>query len=197
MTMWSRAFPAIPILLASVELFAQAPTPTVTPFAVPGDPHCGQFGVLSCPGPTSAGAQLTTADCLLFDGSYYDVFRLSGTEGQTVTISLSSGAFDTFLFLLDPDGNSFAQNDDFPGGGTNSRLVVTLPSTGEWTVIANSFSPDQFGSYTLSLSCSGGLAPTATPLAGSPPSDIPTLSLRTMVVLSLALAAGALLLLRR
>jgi pre-peptidase len=192
----ARTLAAILLLSASVTLLGQTPTPTATPFFVPGDPDCGQFGVLTCPG-SSAGAQLTTGDCRLSDGSFFDVFRFSGTQGQAVTITLTSGAFDTYLFLLDPDGNSFLENDDFAGGGTNSRLQVSLPSTGAWTVLANSFELNRFGPYRLSLSCGGGVAPTATPLPGPAPDDIPTLSLSAVLLLSLGLAAGGLALLRR
>lgn len=183
------------LFCASVAVFAQGPTPTVTPFLTVGDPSCGQFGVLSCPG-SSANAQLTTADCVLDDGSFFDVFRFSGTEGQAVTIRMSSTAFDTFLFLQNPAGEVVAQDDD-SGGALNSRLVFTLPSTGTWTVLANSFDPNRFGPYLLSLSCTGGVGVTATPLPGAAPADIPTLSLSAMLVLSIALAAGALAVIRR
>jgi hypothetical protein len=192
----SRALATGLLFCATVAVLAQAPAPTVTPVFVPGDPNCGQFGILSCPG-ASAGAQLTTADCVLSDGSFFDTFRFSGTAGQIVAITLTSGAFDTYLFLLDPGGNAIDANDDFPGFGTNSRLVDTLPLTGVWTVVANSFAPNTLGPYSLSLTCTGGVGPTATPLSGPAPADIPTLSFPAMLLLSLALVAGALAFLRR
>jgi hypothetical protein len=172
-------------------------TPTRPPTAVPQlqDPTCVRPGVLGCPS-TAADAQLTAADCLLKDGSYYDVFRFSGTEGQTVTIAMSSATFDTFLFLRDPGGNAVAQDDD-GGGGTNSLLVFTLTSTGSWTIFANSFEPRTFGAYTIALNCSGGLGNTATPLSGVAPADIPTITFPAMLLLGIALAAGALVLMRR
>lgn len=73
----------------------------------------------------------------------------SGEAGQTLTISLTSGEFDTYLTLLDPSGREIASNDDY-ARSLNSSLVVTLPANGQYKVIARSFS-GQGGSYTVSI----------------------------------------------
>jgi hypothetical protein len=171
------------------------PTPTLTPtpVIVPGDPNCGQFGAMSCPS-SSRGAQLTTADCPLGDGSYYDAFQFQGFAGQLVTIDMTS-AFDTYLFLLDP-AMLVAAADDDSGGGTNSRIVFTLNATGTWTIVANSFAANQFGPYALTLGCVGGPTPTPTPTPVVP-SNIPTLSFTAMVSLAVGLLLTAWALIRR
>ena len=69
---------------------------------------------------------------------------------------MTSSAFDTFLYLLKPDG-SVLQIDDDGGGGTNSRIpagsgFLTLPTTGSYTILANSFDAGATGSYSLTLS---------------------------------------------
>jgi hypothetical protein len=46
------------------------------------------------------------------------------------------------------------------------------------------------------LNCSGGIGPTATPLSGIAPADIPTISFPAMLLLAVALAAGAFIMLR-
>ncbi|HEY3172072.1 MAG TPA: PPC domain-containing protein [Thermoanaerobaculia bacterium] len=106
---------------------------------------------------TNAG-QLATTDCFISsDNSYYDVYSFSGSSGQQVTIDMSSAAFDSFLFLLDPSGSNVVATDDNSGGGNNARIVSTLTESGTWFIVANSYSGNQFGAYTLALQC--GAAP--------------------------------------
>jgi hypothetical protein len=150
---------------------------------------------MSCPF-SSRTAQLTTADCLLFDGSYYDLFQFPGFADQMVTIDMTSSAFDTYLGLFDPALAVVAEDDD-GGGGTNSRIVFTLNATGTWTIFANSFEASQFGPYTLTLTCVGGPTPTPTATPVVLPSDIPTLSFPAMALLAFGLLATAWMLIRR
>jgi hypothetical protein len=101
---------------------------------------------------------LDTSDCLVTsDNSYVDFWLFSGTAGQTVTVDMSSSAFDTYLFLLDPGANVVATNDDF--SGTNSRITFTLGTTGTWSIGANSAFGGRTGGYTLNLTCTSGGGP--------------------------------------
>ena len=113
------------------------------------------------PTPISIGqtinGNLTTNDCPLGDGTFYDAYSFSGTAGQRVAVSMTSNQFDTFLILNGPDGSPLAADDD-GGGGTNSRIppgssFITLPTTGTYTIWANAFdSSDTTGAYSLTLS---------------------------------------------
>jgi outer membrane protein assembly factor BamB len=113
------------------------------------------------PTPISIGqtvnGNLTTNDCPLGDGTFYDTYSFSGTAGQQVAVSMTSSDFDTYLILNRPDGSTLAENDD-GGGGTNSRIppgggFITLPTTGTYTIWANAFDPeDTTGAYSLTLS---------------------------------------------
>jgi len=116
--------------------------------------------------------QLSSADCRLDDGSYADFYAFNGTKGQTITVLLNSGDFDAYLVLGNQDG-SFIIEDDDGGGGTNSKITTTLPTTGVYIILANSFDPNTFGNYTLALSeatssCTYSLTPTSAtvPAAG-------------------------------
>jgi hypothetical protein len=122
-------------------------------------------------GSTNSG-QLATTDCFIMsDNSYYDVYSFDGTSGQQVTITMSSSAFDTYLFLIDPSGSNTAATDHDSGGGTTSQIVFPLNQTGTWFIIANSNSGNQFGPYTLVLQCG------AAPGPGSCTADSTTLCL--------------------
>lgn len=98
---------------------------------------------------------LTTTDCVMPDGSYFDVYTFGGTANQRIAIEMSSTDFDTFLFLEAPDGTRLAENDD-SGNGSNSRIPAdsgffTLPSNGTYRILANSFRSGVTGNYIIRL----------------------------------------------
>ncbi|WP_347301914.1 hypothetical protein V5740_07685 [Croceibacterium sp. TMG7-5b_MA50] len=66
------------------------------------------------------------------------VFTLAGEAGQEWEMLLAADAsgLDAYLEVFGPDGESLAEDDD-SGGSLNSRLVVTLPATGEYEVHAS------------------------------------------------------------
>jgi hypothetical protein len=100
------------------------------------------------PGEELQGA-LADTDSELDDGSYYDVFTYAGQQGEELTITMSSSAFDTFLQFGRMSGGSFeeiATNDD-GDEGTNRRLVVRLTQTGEYVIRANSLGGGRTGDY--------------------------------------------------
>ena len=112
--------------------------------------ECPSIGI-SCG--DNFAAQLTNTDCNLKDGSFADTYFFSGVAGETVTITMTSKTFDTFLYLNDPFGSRAAANDDFSGLGNNSRIIFTLTATGVWSVQATSLSTATVGDYNLALVC--------------------------------------------
>lgn len=97
---------------------------------------------------------LAAGDAVLDDGSLYDQYTFSSRSGQQVTIYLESGDFDPYLILLDPQGRRISENDDISTDNRNSRLVVTLPATGTYTVVANSYESGKNGQYKISVDAS-------------------------------------------
>ena len=97
--------------------------------------------------------RLEPSDAVLDDGSHYDVYTFAGSAGQRVRITLRSGDFDAFLaFGPWQDGElRLTDTDDDSGGGLDSELVVTLPSTGEYAFRANSLNAGELGGYTVSV----------------------------------------------
>lgn len=114
-------------------------------------------------------AALDAGDCASETGVNRDLYAFSGTAGTRVAILMTSPDFDTYLYLLDPNGRIIAY-DDNSGGGTNARIPasgdLTLPLTGSYTILATkigaslSFMPEVFspqnGNYQITM-----LAPTA------------------------------------
>ncbi|MDQ1590048.1 MAG: hypothetical protein QOG71_675 [Pyrinomonadaceae bacterium] len=101
---------------------------------------------------------LANGDCLNpieGDGSRVDEYTFNGSAGQQIAVSMSA-TFDTFLYLLRPDGSVLVANDDAnPNVSTDSRIpptgFFTLPSTGVYSILANSFRPEDGGPYSVSL----------------------------------------------
>lgn len=105
------------------------------------------------PGQTIEG-RLSADDPVLDDGSHYDCYRLAAAPGQTVDILMRSGAFDAYL-TVSPSGcdgyGSDAVSDDDGGGGTDSRVSLTLDGGGPYHIRANSLLAGDTGPYSLSV----------------------------------------------
>jgi Bacterial SH3 domain/Bacterial pre-peptidase C-terminal domain len=97
------------------------------------------------------GALTRNSPVLQSDGSYYQLYSFQGTARQTVQIRLESQDFDSYLVLLDENGQPLAENDDMAEGLSNSQISFVLPYTGRYQVIVNSYSPGEQGAYTLTI----------------------------------------------
>ena len=114
-----------------------------------GGGYAGSFSGMSETGTLARG------DETLEGGEFFDVYPFTGSAGQRLSIEMSSTEFDTWVGLVGPEGIIDA-NDDAPNMGTNSRLDVSLPTSGEYSVIATSFAAGETGRYNLNVSAGGG-----------------------------------------
>ena len=81
----------------------------------------------------------------------YEPITFQGSAGDVITIDMVSDG-DTYLILDGPDGNEVIRDDD-GGSGFDSRIeAFTLEESGEYTIIATSFSTYSTFDYRLSLS---------------------------------------------
>ena len=106
--------------------------------------------------PITIGAErsgsLDDSDQISDDGSYYDLYRFSGREGQRLAITMSSSDIDSYLELGEGDEEFWGDySDDDSGGDLDARIVVTLWRTGEFTIRANSLYPEETGDYTIAV----------------------------------------------
>ncbi|HYH79403.1 MAG TPA: hypothetical protein VEX86_06390 [Longimicrobium sp.] len=99
----------------------------------------------------TARGRLAETDVVDDDDTYYDTYTISGTQGQRLQIVMEADSFDTFVHFGKMDADSFTslRTDDDGGGGTNSRLRITLPETGQYVIRANSVGAGATGAYTL------------------------------------------------
>ncbi len=84
------------------------------------------------------------------DGSFFDVYTFEGRAGQLVEVSLNSEEFHPYLVLFAPDQKVLDQNNGLPNR-RSATIVVRLPKTGQYRVLANSFDRKGRGDYILTV----------------------------------------------
>ncbi|HNH83703.1 MAG TPA: DNA/RNA non-specific endonuclease [Acidobacteriota bacterium] len=115
--------------------------------------------------PATINGTIATTDCLLSDGSYADKFSFTGSANQSVTITHDGTGFDAYLIVEGP--NSYRQEDDDSAGNTDSKLVLTLPTAGTYTITATTYDPNKTGSYTLTVTTGTTPPPPPPPTSSS------------------------------
>ena len=105
--------------------------------------------------PVTHRGELGAGDSQLDDGEYYDSYTFEASPGQQVTVNLTSNAFDTYLLLISPGGES-EMNDDFEESTAQSQITRSIDESGTWTVIATSYEGSETGSYVVTINLSGG-----------------------------------------
>jgi hypothetical protein len=93
------------------------------------------------------------------EGAPYDLYAYAASAGERLEITLSSGEFDAYLSWGPREDKLELHNDD--DSGTNSRLDVTVPSSGTYVIRAKSFIPAQMGGYVLRVERMGAAASTS------------------------------------
>ncbi len=92
---------------------------------------------------------LATGDGSLPTGEPADLFQLTGQAGQRAHIELRSDTFDTYLIVVGPTGR-YWENDD-TGGTTNSAIDLTMPSAGNYRIVASAYRAGMSGAYELKI----------------------------------------------
>jgi len=100
---------------------------------------------------------LQDGDGVAYEGMTYDGYRFEGQAGQRIRVDMNSTAFDTFLLVgvHGPGGlTAIAENDD-SGAGTDSSVMLTLPSDARYEIWASSYAVGETGAYSLLLTDMG------------------------------------------
>jgi murein DD-endopeptidase MepM/ murein hydrolase activator NlpD len=90
-------------------------------------------------------------------GTDTDVYYINGTSGQMLTVEMwksSGSSLDTYVYVRDPSNRVVGVDDD-GGSGYNSRLVVTLRSSGRFRIHAKGYGSST-GAYQLKATLSSG-----------------------------------------
>lgn len=108
------------------------------------------------PGASLQGT-LSRGDDQLASGEFLDVYEVQGRAGQSLSLTMRSADFDTYLMIRGPGGFQ-RDNDDAGDDGTNAALHVRLPVDGTYYVTATSYQPGETGRYSLTMQGAGGAA---------------------------------------
>lgn len=120
-------------------------------------------------------------------------YEFQGVAGDTVTIALSrvEGDLNSYLYLLDANGQLLFEDNDSGGDNGDARIVYSLPADGTYLIIATRLGQEQgasTGSYLLELTsdvaaASPSVAPTeATPVLPSSYEGFPQLAYGDAIV---------------
>lgn len=94
-----------------------------------------------------------TARGTITDAEPEVTYSFAGNAGDQVVISMAADdtdQLDTYLQLLNSDGEIVAENDDADDGTLNSEIRHTLTQSGSYTILAGRF--DGSGAFVLTLS---------------------------------------------
>jgi hypothetical protein len=130
----------LPNVTGNYSLASVASTATVT--------NCED--VFLVPG-ISTPQSLQTTDCTA-NGFYSDNYVIFLVAGQTVTVSMTSSALDSYLEIY-ANGNPaiLAFNDNIDSTTRDARIVYPAPSTGFYVIKARSAAAGVTGAYTLAV----------------------------------------------
>ena len=101
-------------------------------------------------GQTLSG-RLTDTSPLHDDLTPYQAYRFRGERGQRVQVDMKSKDFDAYLVVRRAGSTIDVVDNDDGGGGTDARVIYTLPATGDYEIRANSVDNKARGAFTVSL----------------------------------------------
>jgi len=100
------------------------------------------------PGGTEVEGALGPGDDVLGTGAFGQGWSYEGRAGEEVIFELVSDDFDAFLYLMGPGLLSPLVNDD-GAGDLNSRIEVTLPESGIYTLVVSTLEAGSEGDFRL------------------------------------------------
>jgi hypothetical protein len=94
--------------------------------------------------------------------NYFEIWQFSGTQGDRVRIVMTGdGVLDPYVGLIELSSEEVIAEDDDSAGNSNAMIDMSLPSTGDFAIIATRYDLDtgtSQGQYQLELQ--GGTGPT-------------------------------------
>ena len=86
-----------------------------------------------------------------------DTYYFQGAVGDQIEITMDKvgGDLDTYLKLYRPNNSLLNENDDVGTGNYNSKIVVTLPESGRFKIVASAYQNETRGDYQIQVRKTG------------------------------------------
>lgn len=94
---------------------------------------------------------LSDKDIPTGQGGFARDYILNLKVGDQILIELKSDKFDTIVTLIGANGTTVAENDDGPGGTTDSLLFARIVKSGNYVVRVSAFGKTGGGPFTLKV----------------------------------------------
>ena len=102
--------------------------------------------------PIDRRGTLQVGDDTLESGEYVDSYEFDGSPGQHVTVDLASDDFDTYVILIDPNGEQTENDDAEDSDGVGHSIIeADLTETGTHRVLVTSYESGETGAYRLMI----------------------------------------------
>lgn len=108
------------------------------------------FSFLDATDTQRVGVVVLSEDGVLKDRNGQVAYEVRLEAGRTYRIDAESGAFDAYLRLESPGGQTVASDDD-SGGNLNSRIVYSVAETGTYRVIVSCHDKQRAGRFLLTV----------------------------------------------
>ncbi len=109
------------------------------------------------------------------NANYFEAWQFTGTQGDRVRILMEGdGNLDAYLGLIEASSEEVVAEDDDSAGNSNALIEMSLPSSGQYLIVATRYDLDQGtsqGQYTLTLTA-GGVTPVSNPVASTEPVEL-------------------------
>jgi hypothetical protein len=119
----------------------------------------------------TASGELAWDDRVWFDGTRFDLYRIPIADEGSVTVTLTSEAFDAYLYALDSGLEPWLEDDDSAGDG-NARLTISGRAGEALYLVVSSYDVHGYGAYALSIEPGDG-GSAAIPWEEAHPIEIP------------------------
>ncbi|NNF27480.1 MAG: hypothetical protein HKN73_09690 [Gemmatimonadetes bacterium] len=113
---------------------------------------------------SAATGRLDFNSATVLDGRHLAAWEIQGEAGEGVTVTMSSGDFDSYLYAFGP-GMPQLQTDDDSGGDVNAQLTVRFTQSGRYVIGASSLGAGSTGNYSLVVTAA--LGPESLPVQGT------------------------------
>ena len=94
---------------------------------------------------------IANTDCVSNTNFYADGFLVLLQQGQSITATETSTAFNAYLQLVRLTTMGVVAFDNDGGGGTNAQLTYTAPVADAYVLFAETFNAGETGAYTLTI----------------------------------------------